>query len=353
MIDRFVFRHLRGLSRKSHTIPISRQDRVVIFSDIHFGDGSDNDDFAQNGPLFHYVLENHYLPGNYRLILNGDIEELHKFSLKKIIARWRPAYRLFEQFHQQHRLTKLIGNHDYDLSFKKRKPLGIPIIDACTLDFNGNRIFVFHGHQASPFYRVFQPLSSLVVRYLANPLGIKNYSVAFNSVKRYKLEKRIYDFARQEKMLVMIGHTHRPLFESQSRIDTLKARIDKLCRLYPRVGPHKQKEIELRIKEYLGELQKLLLKKRKKRYMESLYSEDPIIPCLFNSGCCIGKKGITAIEITGGEIELVYWIDQKRPSKYFARKDHLPIQLNNSDYWRVSLKKESLDYIITRLKLLS
>lgn len=352
-MNRFVYKHLRDLLRKSHAIPISQQDKIVIFSDIHFGDGSERDDFAQNGSLFKYLLENHYLPGNYRLILNGDIEELHKFSFKKILARWRPTYRLFEQFHQQHRLTKLVGNHDYDLSSRKRKPLGIPIIDSCILDFNGDCIFVFHGHQASPFYLLFQPLSSLVVRYLANPLGIKNYLVAFNSVKRYRLEKRVYEFARQEKMLVMIGHTHRPLFESQSRIDMLKSRIDKLCRIYPRLVAPKQKEIELRIKEYLRELRKLLLKKREKRYLDSLYSEAPIIPCLFNSGCCIGNKGITALEITGGEIELVYWIDQKRPSKYFARRDHIPVQLHDSDYWRVSLKKESLDYIFTRLKLLS
>jgi len=44
------------------------------------------------------VLEQHYLAQGYTLILNGDIEELLRFSLGEIGARWPDLYALFGRF---------------------------------------------------------------------------------------------------------------------------------------------------------------------------------------------------------------------------------------------------------------
>jgi hypothetical protein len=191
------------------------------------------------------------------------------------------------------------------------------------------------------------------VRYIAHPLGIKNYSVAFNSRKRYYFEKRVYEFAREKKILALIGHTHRPLFESLSRIDSLKFNIERYCRRYPGVRAGERAVMAKQIEKNKKELEKLLQAGGNKKYEANLYARIPMVPCMFNSGCCIDKNGFTAIEICDGNIELVYWFDKKRSIKYFDFGEEAPIRLGKSDYWRVSLKKEPLDYVFTRIRLLS
>ncbi len=86
MLNEKVNYQLKKLYDNSKKISISENDRFVIFSDLHMGNGGANDDFLKNAYLFDYVLNNYYLPRNYKLILNGDIEELYKFSIKSIIS---------------------------------------------------------------------------------------------------------------------------------------------------------------------------------------------------------------------------------------------------------------------------
>jgi hypothetical protein len=74
---------------------------------------------------------------------------------------------------------------------------------------------------------------------------------------------------------------------------------------------------------------------------------------LFNSGCGIGRHGITAIEIVQGRAALIYWFDRRKSAKYFESEGYQPQQLGDSDYFRVILKDEDLDYIFTRINLLS
>ena len=50
-------------------------DRYIIFSDVHKGDReTGSDDFQRNEMIYCYALQ-YYLDHDYRLILNGDIEE--------------------------------------------------------------------------------------------------------------------------------------------------------------------------------------------------------------------------------------------------------------------------------------
>jgi hypothetical protein len=169
------------------------------------------------------------------------------------------------------------------------------------------------------------------------------------------VEKRVYDFAKDKKILAMIGHTHRPLFESLSRIDTLKFKIEKMCRRYPWAKPQEQRELRKKIKRFKEELQALICKEASEENINihTLYGEDPMVPCIFNSGCGIGRNGMTALEIKNGEIKLIYWFDSTRTVKYFNLNGYKPNQLKTSDYYRVTLKKESLDYVFSRVKLLA
>ena len=85
---------------------------------------------------------------------------------------------------------------------------------------------------------------------------------------------------------------------------------------------------------------------------ENLYHEGPLLPCLFNSGSGIGRHGITAIEIAGGRIALVIWFDRRRSLQYAESAGYEPQRLGDSDYYRVVLKEEDLDYIFARIELL-
>ena len=350
MIERNVFNRLNNLFNNTSGHDLSREDRIVIINDLHLGDGSSLDDFAHNKEFLMYILENYYEFNKYKLILNGDIEELHKFSLKKIFFTYKSLYKLFEKFKQRNALFKLLGNHDYQLIRKKNFLFDTPVEEAVKLKWNGDSILIFHGHQAGHFNEFLNTMATFVLRSIGNRLGIKNYTVAFDSRKKYKYEKRVYNFARSNKILAIIGHTHRPLFESLARTESLKFRIERLCRIYPLAKPEKKKRLEEKIKRYKEELQKLLHKEKEDG---GLYSIDLLVPCLFNSGCGIGRNGVTAIEISNGNIELVYWFDRNRTEKYFNFNGYVPRQLKDSDYWRVTLKKETLDYLFSRVKLLS
>lgn len=365
MTKKNILKRLNNLFEETPVKDISPGDKIVIFSDLHLGNGGRMDDFAHNSDFFLYVLRNYYYPKNYRLILNGDIEELHRFSLKGIISCWQELYQILNKFHRRNSLLRLLGNHDYRLQARRHSLakkhagygflLNVPLLDALKLRWKGNDILIFHGHQAGRFNGYVHAVITFFMRYFANPLGIGNYSVAFNSNKKYKVEKRVYDFAKERKILAMIGHTHRPLFESLSRIDTLKYRIEKMCRKYPHSRFHEQQELEKKIKRFKEELQALISKETSEEniYIHTLYGEDPMVPCIFNSGCCIGRNGMTALEIKKGEIRLVYWFDSGRTGKYFNLNGYRPNQLKTSDYYRVILKKESLDYVFSRVKLLS
>jgi predicted phosphodiesterase len=353
MFKKKTEKKLMSLLAKAECIRVEDDSRWVIWSDLHLGNGGKRDDFAPNGNLFYRVLVEHYYEKGFNVILNGDIEESQKFSLKKIVMRYRDIYKVLQKLHRRNKLFKLIGNHDYKLSKLKKQPFGLTVREALKLDFHHNTLFLFHGHQADHLSNKFRHLIDVFLRFVANPLGIKNYSVAFNNRKKFKLEQIFYDFAMRNKLLALIGHTHRPLFESRSKIDSLKMDIDRMCRLYAESGPKERKELEERIKDYKGELVKLQKRQKGKYEYASLYHLDPLVPCLFNSGCAIGPAGVTSLEIEDGEIRLVYWFDSQRSQKYFDMAADPPEQLPNSNFYRVVLKSEPLDYIFSRVRLLS
>jgi hypothetical protein len=97
------------------------------------------------------------------------------------------------------------------------------------------------------------------------------------------------------------------------------------------------------------------------------------VPCLFNSGCAVGKRGFTALEIEDERIALVHWFDRRRSDRHLRRApgptgvfgvsdvgleetpDRSPLppeQLGDSDFFRLVLNRDSLDYIFTRIRLL-
>ena len=191
---------LSRLYRESYRLPIDDTDRIVIMSDLHLGDGSRRDAFLLNSDLVERVLRDYYLEKKFTLVLNGDIEELHRFDLEPIITQWKHMYQLFNSFAECCGLYKLIGNHDYTLHYREMPELEGHLLHGLRLEYAGNTMFVYHGHQATGFTEKGNSAARFVLRYLANPLRIKASSAARNPEKRIRVEKRAYEFSRSRKI---------------------------------------------------------------------------------------------------------------------------------------------------------
>lgn len=344
---------------------LTEEDRIVIFSDLHMGNGSRLDDFLLNSDLFTTVLQQYYVPRSFHLILNGDVEELQRFSMRDIIRRWRVVYDGFAEVSRNGGITRIVGNHDLDLLSGGLAPHGrIPrgcegcpetfadaIHEGLRLENDHGTIFIFHGHQTSRRYVHYNNVVRIVLRYLANPLHIRNYTVAASSRKRFKTERRVYEFASRRKLLAIIGHTHRPLFESMSKTDTIQFEIERLCRKYPK--SKKQEKIQARIESLKTELLEIQNERDRHNHEESLYQEHLLVPSVFNSGCVLGKRGMTNLEIERGKLRLVYWYDERRKQKHMLYRGRDAENLAGTDYKRVVIKEDSLDYIFSRIELLA
>ena len=352
--DRLIFRHLDELYKTSAKIEVNPGDRWVIFSDLHVGNGSSKDDFKDNSALFIQVLKQYYLKGNFNLILNGDVEELQRFPEKKIIGAWPELYWVIDEFYQKGLFYKTIGNHDIELLLNEGKDSRYPIHHGLVLKWNDHSLFVFHGHQASDKYLKYNRLLGITLKYLANPLRIKNFSVAHSNRKQYAIEKKVYHFSTLRKIVSIIGHTHRPLFESLSKVERLKHKIEQLSREYTEhQKPDELKKIKKSIKNYKKELVKMFKKDKESFLRRNIYNSVIMVPCLFNSGCVIGKRGITGLEIENGHIRLVHWFDQKTSKRYLKNYGYDPEPLKDSDFYRMIINEENLDYIFARINLLS
>jgi len=349
--ETYAIETLNTLYEKTEPLSLGDDDRYIIFSDLHMGNGGRADDFRSNAEIFMRVLREYYLNAGYTLILNGDVEELQRFSLDRIKKRWKGVYELFSEFENAGRLYRLVGNHDLELLDYNHH--GFDVHDALRFQYEGNNIFIFHGHQTSPAFEKHHRLVSFILRYFATPLKIRNYEVAHNSEKKFRTEKRAYEFASRRKILSIIGHTHRPLFESMSKVDSIKFEIERLCRKYPGVSSEKKQSIERKINQHKEELVHIQHTDEKDGSRASLYRENLVVPCTFNSGCVLGKRGMTALEIDAGELALVHWFDRKRSRKYLNYDSYRAERLGESDYYRVVIKKDSLNYIMTRIKLLA
>jgi UDP-2,3-diacylglucosamine pyrophosphatase LpxH len=344
---------LQKLFEEAPRVVLSPTDRIVILSDLHLGDGGPRDDFRHNAGLVQDVLRDYYLEAGYSLVLNGDIEELQRFRYASIRARWEPVLALFEAFRRRTALYRILGNHDQGLRVLMQKRSADSLLDAVCFTFEGDTIFLFHGHQATIFFERFNGVSGFFLRYVANTLHIPNVPVMYESRKKYLTEDRVYAFSSSRKVVSIIGHTHRPLFESLSKIDTLRFMIEQLCRDYPSVSPRARKAIETAIAAYRKELARLWERDREDGLRSSLYNEQISIPCLFNSGCGIGKRGVTAIEIAGGDIALVHWFDRTRGERHMRENGRPAERLGATSYYRAVLKQDRLQYVFTRIRLLA
>ncbi|GHV71842.1 metallophosphoesterase [Spirochaetia bacterium] len=327
----------------------TEKSKVLIISDFHMGAGR-ADDLAENGLLLGTLLEEYYFRDGWYLLLNGDIEELQRHSLEAIRKRWGDLYRIFDLFAAAGRLYKTLGNHDGDLLFEKDYPY--MLYDAVRIETGLIPLYVYHGHQSSRVYAEYNNLVRAGIRYFLRPIGIRNVSSARSPHRRFFVEKKAYNFSLENNCISVIGHTHRPLFESLGRFDFIKFEIERFCRDYPASGEEEKIRIAAEVKALRLELGKLRRSERRDVLRQSLYGDDLPVPCLFNSGSAISKKGINAIELDRENIALVYWFTEGKGMKFIRRGNYEVEKIPERSARRAVLNRDRLDYIKARIELL-
>lgn len=210
--------------------------RFILMSDIHRGDGSWADDFSRNQHIW-FAAMSHYYSENYTYIEIGDGDELWENKhLPDIIHYHSHVFWLLQKFHAAGRLHFIFGNHDivkqnpafvrnnlyeyYDERQKKYLPLfeDITIHEGLVLNHRvtAQKIFLIHGHQVSFLDYDIWVIARFLVRYLWKPLellGINDpTSTAKNHQHKDRIEKRLLEWAQQQKHMLIAGHTHRPVF---------------------------------------------------------------------------------------------------------------------------------------------
>ena len=359
LLNSIIQENLEKTYRQAPRIKIGPDSRIVILSDFHLGGGRSRDEFKKNSDLVMTMLREWYLPRGYTLILNGDVEELHRVRLPRISTAWEELYSLLLEFKKGPGLYKIIGNHDSGPSFGKKSgrseaelAVNADLLPSLILEHEEGEMLVLHGHQASLYSSPLRhKMTHFFLRYLAHPLHINNIKRDFLSDKLLKAEQRIFEYAKNRRIIALAGHTHRALFEGHSEEEYLKIRIDKMIRDYMQ-EEEKNPELVDAIHRTADVLNKLLENEDYKS-RGSLY--DPLaVACLFNSGTVIHKFGATCLEIENDRIYLNAWYENSNPqSRIFPYEWDVPLIKEDPRIRRYTLKSDDLDYIFTRLRLLT
>lgn len=219
-------------------INLKTSDKIVIFSDCHRGDGSFKDSLYPNVNIYITALR-YYYNGGFTYIEAGDGDELWKFKdINNIFKAHEDEYKILSLFKDKCRLYMIYGNHDNEKikkSFKKKILRGkniflkkfysdLDIHEGIILKFENNKEFlVFHGHQLDYMSYELAPVSKFLVRYV---WGFLNEAFSFREIispaksdnLREKVDNRVYNWCNQNKMPVIMGHTHNAIFPNENGV---------------------------------------------------------------------------------------------------------------------------------------
>lgn len=253
-------------------IPFNDSSKFIIFSDVHRGDNSLADDFANNGNTYFHAL-NYYYEQGYTYCELGDGDELWENpSFKSILYAHKDVFKLLGKFYSENRMHRVLGNHDMvfenskvvekylqyyvDNETDEKIPLfpGVSFTEGLVLHHEDTQqeIFMLHGHQADwRNYKAWK-VNRFMVLALWKQLQVFGIGDPTSPAKNFrelkKVERRFNNWIKEhENKITIIGHTHRPRFPNP------------------------------------GEL------------------------ALFNDGSCVHPRSITGIEIDQGSISLIKW----------------------------------------------
>lgn len=295
--------------------------RLIVLSDQHKGARDGADDFRRTEAAYNAAL-GYYLEAGHTLVVLGDAEELWEATPQAVFDAYRHTLQLEAEFHRLGRYWRVWGNHDdlWATEFAVRTLLdpifpGIQVPEAIRLRITEGgqplgTLFLMHGHQGDRWSDRWSRVARLPVRYLW-PTVQRLTGHSLNTPSRdYRMRKRrdvaMYRWAAEHPGTALIaGHTHSPIFRSESRVTGLQ---DELDRMRDELRRH---DGDAALRERVSLLRAELEWVRAEENQSSAERVVPMAaPCYFNTGCCCFIDGhITGIEIEGGEIRLIRWPD--------------------------------------------
>lgn len=240
----FVNHIITRAFKKAQKIQINKDSKFVFFSDLHKGDNSYADDFAQNMAIYNHALKE-YFNNDFTYVEVGDGVELWENDcFEPIYKTYKDTFDLIKLFNHKNKLYLIWGNHDMEF----RDPIFVEKImhtffmprnlsakdmyfdlkyyESLLLEIEGTHksIFVMHGHQADYMNYVHWKFNRFFVRYfwkyLQSWFGIKDpTSPAKNYIGLIRVEKNINKWiVKHNNQMVICGHTHRPRFPDPGEI---------------------------------------------------------------------------------------------------------------------------------------
>ncbi len=297
-------------------------DPLVIFSDQHKGSRDGADDFQVAEATYSQAIT-YYNRMAYTLLTLGDVEELWEEYPRPVIEAYPKIFALEAKFHAAGRYLRVWGNHDdqwrYPAQVQKHlEPIygqqPLTVREGVLLNIsNGSerlgKVFLVHGHQGTLDSDRFAWLSRVLVRYIWRPFQrltrIPSNTPANDWRLRHSHNIALYRWsARQDKLILIAGHTHRPVFESVVDQKQLRHEIA-TTRSLLEDAPQQEK-----YRRELSQLEEeLAWTQRAQQNQFALEQSDQAInPSYYNTGCCCYPDGsITGLELVAGEIRLVRW----------------------------------------------
>ena len=317
-----------ALERATPLAPFNlNTDRLIIFSDQHRGARNGADDFLRSERAYNAALA-YYLEMGHTLVVLGDAEELWEEFPAEVVKAYPHTLGLEAQFHAAGRYVRLWGNHDDDWSFADNVTLHLqPIFGGAVPVHTSVRVPVtdgetelgtlclVHGHQGDSASDRWAWLSRWFVRFIWRPIQ-RFTRFSFNTpAKDWQLRERhniaLYRWAAtRERTVLIAGHTHRPVFRSQTESAQLQQALDQL-RTKAMAAPE-----DARLRTVTGHTSAELEWTRAQDFYSPGDEGEAVPmdkPCYFNTGCCCYLDGdITGLELADGQIRLVRWPDQQR-----------------------------------------
>lgn len=293
----FTSDRLDDVYNKSETIHIDEHSQYVFISDVHRGDNSVSDEFAQNRLVYYHALQYYYDDG-FTYVEVGDGDEMWEVANYRYIASAHPGvFGELRKFQKDGRLVMLAGNHnhqilnhdyvsrymeyDYDGFLDETVEVlpGLKPREGIILvyDPTGQEILVCHGHEGEILNDYLAPVGMLTNRYIWRFIHRAGFKYSANPTKnRYKparREKSLKKWIEDNGVMMICGHTHRPRL--------------------PQAGE---------------------------------------IP-YFNCGCVMHPRGMTCLELAFGEISLVRWtIHSRKDGMLYVKRTTMKGPVNITDF---------------------
>lgn len=314
--DGAVFRNLTRVlddpATPRRTLDVREPHRYAIVSDQHKGARDKADAFRQCEPAYTAALT-HYRDQGFTLILLGDVEELWEQGFDEVERHYGAALALEASFGPD-RYVRVFGNHDDDwmnptlVEARLAPHVPVPEVhEGVRLDVTGadgplGTILLVHGHQGTLFSQRLRGISRFFLRIwrpLQRLFGFQVKTPSTDPCLRGEHDRQMYAWATAQARLILIaGHTHRPVWSSRTHLQKLAAERDGLLAEpdpRPPHATHRLRELEALIADRMRE--------------HPPCNDTPkTVPAYFNTGCCIFDDGdITAMEIEDGVLRLVKW----------------------------------------------